>query len=428
MYTLGPETRRLTSSCPRPQKLHRIGCGEWTRFFMGWVSGAWSPYGDRLGPFLLEIDFGDHLVHDSICLGFFRGHEEVPIGVLLDLGQRLFGVPRQDLVQLGPEGQDLLGVDLDVGRLPLAPSERLMDHDPRVRERRALAMRARGEKQRRNAGRLSHADRRHVRLDELHGVVDGQARRDYAARRIDVEVHVAVRVLGFEKQELRNDQVRDDVVDRRPDEDDPIFEKAGKDVIGPFPAPALLDHNGYQPHFRFLPVAAPLLQAMLPACTFTIGKNPRLLKALQSASSDAPARAGGPAPSARRCATGPARAVLRGAGAARSPRRSARPRPPRAAPAPLPRRRPGPLRRAPARPGAGPASAAAPRAAGTRPESAPTPLPKAPFPRGLDAGGALPDTRLPSIPAARAGSWRRAGRSAPRPAPAGARGEPPPPY
>src|SRR5215471_6636382 len=34
MYTDGPETKRATSSCPRPQNEQRIGCGVAMRFFM----------------------------------------------------------------------------------------------------------------------------------------------------------------------------------------------------------------------------------------------------------------------------------------------------------------------------------------------------------------------------------------------------------
>ena len=35
MYTDGPETRRATSSWPRPQNEHRMGWGVAMRFFIG---------------------------------------------------------------------------------------------------------------------------------------------------------------------------------------------------------------------------------------------------------------------------------------------------------------------------------------------------------------------------------------------------------
>jgi hypothetical protein len=55
-------------------------------------------------------------------------------------------------------------------------------------------------------------------------VVDG------SARRVDVEGDVLVGVLRLEVEELRDDQVGDLIVDRRPQEDDPLVEQPGVDV------------------------------------------------------------------------------------------------------------------------------------------------------------------------------------------------------
>jgi hypothetical protein len=63
------------------------------------------------------------------------------------------------------------------------------------------------------------ADRRHVRTDVLHRVVDRKPRVDLA-RRVDVERDVLVGVLGLEVQELGDDEVRDLLVDGSPEEDD----------------------------------------------------------------------------------------------------------------------------------------------------------------------------------------------------------------
>jgi hypothetical protein len=90
--------------------------------------------------------------------------------------------------------EDLARVDLDVRRLTLEAAERLMDHHPRMRQAETLALGARREQHRAHAGRLADADRADVRLDELHGVVDRQARGDRAARRVDVE---AMSLSGF---------------------------------------------------------------------------------------------------------------------------------------------------------------------------------------------------------------------------------------
>src|SRR5467141_3417489 len=140
MYTDGPETSLETSSCPRPQKLHRMWWGELTRFFISSGPGADR---SRLGlPLLAGLEFTDDLVHDPVGLRLLRGHEEVPVGVLLDLGQRLPRVLHENVVQRRAPGQDLLRIDIDVGRLPLAAAEGLVDHDTRVRQRGAFSIRA----------------------------------------------------------------------------------------------------------------------------------------------------------------------------------------------------------------------------------------------------------------------------------------------
>src|SRR5207247_8120230 len=85
--------------------------------------------------------------------------------------------------------------------------------------------------------------RLHVRLDELHGVVDGEAGVDVAARRVDVDRDVLVRILRLEMEKLRHDQVRDLVVDGRAEEDDPLVEQARVDVERALAARGLLDHH-----------------------------------------------------------------------------------------------------------------------------------------------------------------------------------------
>ena len=76
------------------------------------------------------------------------------------------------------------------------------------------------------AHRRRHADARrlHVRLDELHVVQpDRQARVDDAAGLLMYIVMSLSGVLGGQVQELRDDQVRDLVVDAGAEEDDPLI-------------------------------------------------------------------------------------------------------------------------------------------------------------------------------------------------------------
>ena len=72
--------------------------------------------------------------------------------------------------------EDFLGVDLDVRGLALEAAHRLVDHHARIRQAEALALGAGRQQEGAHAGRLADAQRRHIRLDELHGVVDRHAR------------------------------------------------------------------------------------------------------------------------------------------------------------------------------------------------------------------------------------------------------------
>ena len=161
-----------------------------------------------------------------------------------------------------------------------------MDQDLRVGQRHALALRAAGQQQRAHRHRDADADRLHVGLDELHRVVDRQARVHRAARRVDVERDVLVGVLGLQVQQLGHDQVGDLVVDRRAEEDDPLVEQAGVDVERALPAGGLLDDHRYEwahgPRFVSLRSARiPARRQRRPACRASLAvAGPRVCQAL----------------------------------------------------------------------------------------------------------------------------------------------------
>src|SRR6478736_5803343 len=188
-----------------------------------------------------DLTVRDHLVDDAVLLSFFGRHVVVALHVLRDLVDGLVRVLGDDLLQAPLEADRLLGLDLDVGALALEAAGYLVDQDLGVRQRRPLSLRAGGEKQRAHRHRDPDTRRRDVRLDELDRVVDRESRVDGAARRVDVDVDVLVRILGFEVDHLRDDEVRDLVVDRRAEEDDPLVEQARVDVEEALPARGLLD-------------------------------------------------------------------------------------------------------------------------------------------------------------------------------------------
>ena len=153
---------------------------------------------------------------------------------------------RDDLRVAARDREDLLRRDLDVGRRAAEAARALVDHHLRVREHEPLAGGAAGEDQR--ARRHRHPDRvgLHVRLHELHRVVDREAGIRVAARRVHVEADVGVRILRLEKEQLRDDQVRRGVRDLRAEEHDPLAEQARVDVERALEAPIRLDHHRHE--------------------------------------------------------------------------------------------------------------------------------------------------------------------------------------
>lgn len=72
-----------------------------------------------------------------------RKYSNIHIYVYLDFVQRLVAVLRHVGRQQRADEEDLLGLDLDVRRLSLGPSQRLVDHDTRVRQRSTLSLQKR---------------------------------------------------------------------------------------------------------------------------------------------------------------------------------------------------------------------------------------------------------------------------------------------
>jgi hypothetical protein len=78
--------------------------------------------------FLLPF-FVEHLIDQAVFLRLLGAHIPVPLGLELNLLDRLTGMLGQDTVDrlFGPE--DLLGLDLDIGGLSGHAAPRLVQHD-----------------------------------------------------------------------------------------------------------------------------------------------------------------------------------------------------------------------------------------------------------------------------------------------------------
>src|SRR5690606_19499175 len=103
---------------------------------------------------------------------------------------------------------------------------RLMHHDPGVRQRETLTLRARGEQELPHGGGQAHTEGRDIAFRELHGVVDGHPGVHRTTRRVDVERNILGGILRRQQQDLRADLVRDVVVDLGAEEDDALTQQA----------------------------------------------------------------------------------------------------------------------------------------------------------------------------------------------------------
>ena len=106
-----------------------------------------------------------------------------------------------------------------------------MNEHAGVRQHQTLALGTGGQQDGGRGSGLAEAHGLHVRLDVLHGVVDGGHGRHGTARGIDVHHHVTVRILAFEHQQLGHDIVGGRVVDLHAHEDDAILEQAGVRIL-----------------------------------------------------------------------------------------------------------------------------------------------------------------------------------------------------
>src|SRR5579862_5776893 len=219
-----------------------------------------------------RLPVGDDGVDQPVVPGLVCGHVVVALHVLRDLVGRLIRVLGDDLLQAALEIDRLAGLDLDVGALALESAGNLVNEDLGVRQGRPLSLCARREKQRAHRHGDADARGRHLAADELHRVVDGEAGVHRAARRVDVELDVLVRVLGLEMDHLRDGEVRDHVVDRRAEKDDALVQQARVDVEEALAARGLLD-DGWDDQVRRVRVHVipqlPGVQSFASVCGFS---------------------------------------------------------------------------------------------------------------------------------------------------------------
>ena len=189
------------------------------------------------------------VVDEAVFFRLFGCHVVVAVGVTgyrCDVFARVLG---EQFVQPVASAQKLPGMNFDVDRLALGAAPGLVDHDLSVRQRVPVPLFSGCQQERTHAGRKTDADGAHPGTDQLHRVVNRQARRNASARAVDVQVDVLFRGLGFEEKKLCDDEVGYVVVDWSAQEDDALLKQPGVNVLGTLDAVCLFDDRGNENHF-----------------------------------------------------------------------------------------------------------------------------------------------------------------------------------
>lgn len=190
---------------------------------------------------MLVNDFVDH----AVFLGLFGIHDEISLDIFFDALDGLAAVLREQPVDHGAHAKDFLGMQIDVGGLAAKTGEpRLMDKDTGIGQGKTLLGSTTGEQDRSDGRSLSDASGDHVWFYELHGVVNGESRGDGAARRVDVELNIALRIFGLKEEHLCSGKIGDVIVNGRTNKDDVLFKEPRVNVVRAFPAAGLFHHHG----------------------------------------------------------------------------------------------------------------------------------------------------------------------------------------
>ncbi len=172
----------------------------------------------------------DHFINQPIIQRFVRRHEKVSIRIFRNLLFRLTAVLRHVLVEARLDEQNLLGLDFNICRGSLCPSEGLVDHDTGIGQGLALPRSTGTQQKGSHTRRHSETDSLNVARDELHRIVNGKSSTNGATGRVDVESNVLVGVVVSEVEELSDKDVRDFVVDVSSEQENSILEEARDDI------------------------------------------------------------------------------------------------------------------------------------------------------------------------------------------------------
>ncbi len=127
-----------------------------------------------------------------------------------------------------------LNRSLHIAGRTLSSAGNLVNHDIRVRQSVALSLGAGCKQNGSHARRDTHTVGGNIAGHKLHRIVNRETGGNRATGGIDVKVDITLGILHLQKQQLRNDAVCYEIIDRSADENDAIFEQSAINVIPSF--------------------------------------------------------------------------------------------------------------------------------------------------------------------------------------------------
>ena len=139
---------------------------------------------------------------------------------------------------------DQFSVDAHVGGGAADAAGRLMHQHTGMRGQESLALGAGAQQELAHGCAHAQADGRHVRLDKLHGVVNGHACGDGTTRGIDVQPNILLRIFSCQHQHLCADAIGHFVLDFLAHPNDAVFQQTVENRIGGSGRHIFAGHDG----------------------------------------------------------------------------------------------------------------------------------------------------------------------------------------
>src|SRR5205085_11846240 len=105
---------------------------------------------------------------------------------------------------------------------------------------------ARAKQHRGHARRHPETVSRYVAGQKLHRIVNREPRGDNTAAGIDVDTNVFLRIFHLQKEQLRDHEIGNVIVDRLSNEDDAVFEQSRINIVTTLAAAGLFDYHRHE--------------------------------------------------------------------------------------------------------------------------------------------------------------------------------------